>query len=96
MRDQPPIFFHNQSDDATLRAIRALPDAPNVDLSDTIVCDLRSVLGLAGPKEPTVLLLWPKYIKRRAPTAVPVSAGAQIVVVVLSLLLALAAAVAHG
>jgi hypothetical protein len=94
MRSPPPIFFHNQSDDATLRAIRTLGYEPKVQLNDSLVREIGRVLGLADPTEPTVLLLWPKYIKRRA--VAHVNAGVRIVAVVVSVLLAVAAAVAHG
>jgi hypothetical protein len=38
---------------------------PKVVLSRTLVQEIRIVFGIAHPREPTVVLLWPKYVKRR-------------------------------
>jgi hypothetical protein len=65
MAERRVIFFHNQSDDATIDAMRGAPRyEPKVVLSHTLIREIRIVLGIAHPRDPTLLLLWPKYRKR--------------------------------
>jgi hypothetical protein len=93
MAERPWIFLHNQSDDATIEALRGAPRRePTVVLSHTLVREIRLVLGIAHPRDPTVLMLWPKYVKRRRSNA----ARALFAAASFAALFAAAAVVAHG
>jgi hypothetical protein len=80
MTQPPPVYVDSDSE-------------PSVELSPTLVRELRVLLGIARPRDPTVLLLWPKYRKRRRSK---VSVVAKFALVALPMLAALASSIGHG
>jgi hypothetical protein len=90
MAQRPVIFLHNQSDDATIQRFRG---EPSVVLNPLLVREIRIALGIAGPRDPTVLLLQPKFIKRHRPKT---RARALFATVTLAVLFVTAIVFAHG